>query len=73
MIRFLNLKNQICEGQNDFAFFDTISDEILTFGGMQVFSSLSEFEEAYNEYRGRYPIQRFKVLIPRDFFEATKN
>ena len=73
MIRFLNLKDQICEGQNDFAFFDTISDTILTFDNEQVFSSLAEFEEAYkksytNEAGGTRPLSRFTSLIPSDFF-----
>ncbi len=67
MIRFLNLKDQICEGQNDFAFFDTISDTILTFGNEQVFSSLAEFEEAYEESYmnaegGTRPITRFTFI-----------
>ncbi len=73
MIRFLNLKNQISEGKNDFAFFDTISDTILTFGDENVFSSLQEFEEAYklsymNEEGGTRPLSRFTSLIPDDYF-----
>lgn len=76
MIRFLNLKNQICEGENDFAFFDTVSDTILTFGDEQVFSSLQEFEAAYkesymNEEGGTRQLSRFTKLIPDDFFEVS--
>lgn len=72
MIRFLNLKDQICEGENHFAFFDTISDTILTFGNEQVFSSLDEFEEAYKEsYSDTRPLTRFISLIPDDFFGVS--
>jgi hypothetical protein len=76
MIRFLNLKNQICEGQNDFAFFDTVSDTILTFGDEQVFSSLQDFEENYkqsymNEEGGTCPLSRFTGLIPDDYFGVS--
>ena len=44
MIRFLNLKNQICEGSNHFAFYDTVSDTILSFGQecQEVFSNVAE-------------------------------
>ena len=76
MIRFLNLKNQICEGQNEFAFFDTISDTILTFGDEQIFSSLQEFEDAYkksyiNEENGTRPLSRFTGLIPDNHFGVS--
>jgi hypothetical protein len=76
MIRFLNLKNQICEGQNDFAFFDTVSNTILTFDNEQVFSSLQEFENAYkqsymNKEGGTRPLSRFTGLIPDDFFGVS--
>jgi hypothetical protein len=72
MIRFLNLKNQICEGQNDFAFFDTVSGTICSFGeqGEQVFSSVGEFQYAYGKGQGgtTRPLARFLSLIPKDYF-----
>ncbi len=72
MIRFLNLKNQICEGSNHFAFYDTISDTILSFGqeGQEVFSSVAEFQYAYGkEQEGTTrPLSRFISLIPPDYF-----
>jgi hypothetical protein len=72
MIRFLNLKNQICEGQNDFAFFDTVSGTICSFGeqGEQVFSSVGEFQHAYGKEQGgtTRPLGRFLSLIPKDYF-----
>jgi hypothetical protein len=76
MIRFLNLKNQICEGQNDFAFYDTVSDTICSFGeeSEQVFSDILEFKYAYgkeNEGTTR-PLSRFISLIPDDYFVNEK-
>lgn len=44
MIRFLNLKNQIIEGKNNFAFYDTFTDEIMNFNGEQIFHGLLNFE-----------------------------
>lgn len=77
MIRFLNLKDQICEGQNDFAFYDTVSNTICSFGeqGEQVFSSVAEFKYAYGkEQEGTTrPLSRFVSLIPENYFESNKN
>jgi hypothetical protein len=73
MIIFLNLKNQICKGQNDFAFFDTISNTICSFGEQreQVFSSVRAFQYAYGkEQEGTpRPMSRFVSLIPEGYFE----
>lgn len=74
MIRFLNLKDQITEGESDFAFYDTVSNRILTFDDEQVFSSIDEFEEAYINNYDRIkpsitlPLERFTTLIPKDYF-----
>jgi hypothetical protein len=71
MIRFLNLSNQICEGQKDFAFFDTITNTILNFDDEQVFTTKQEFENAYlyqNNSEDKYAkLQRFTSLIPDGF------
>ena len=76
MIKFLNLKDQICEGQNDFAFYDTVSDAICSFGEQreQVFSSVDEFQYAYGkEQEGTTrPLSRFISLIPESYFENEK-
>lgn len=76
MIRFLNLKDQICEGSNDFAFYDTVSNTICSFGeqGEEVFSSVSEFKYAYGkEQEGTTrPLSRFVSLIPQDYFEKSQ-
>ena len=74
MIRFLNLKNQICEGVNHFAFYDTISDTICSFGeqGEQVFSSIEEFKYEFGgKQKGTTrPLSRFLNLIPNDYFDV---
>lgn len=73
MIRFLNLKDQICEGSNDFAFYDTVSNAICSFGehGEQVFSSIEGFKYDYGkEQEGTTrQLSRFLNLIPNDYFE----
>lgn len=75
MIRFLNLKDQICEGQNDFAFYDTISDTICSFGEQeeQVFSSIIQFEYIYKQQKEGVtkPLDRFLSLIPKDYFQNS--
>lgn len=63
MIRFLNLKNQIEEGWDSFAFYDTISDTILSFGTVEygnidtvsIFSSEDEFIRYYKKDRKNDP------------------
>ena len=73
MIRFLNLKNQICRGENDFAFYDTVSDTICSFGeeGCQVFDSVDDFKYHFckKEESTTRPLSRFLRLIPNNFFD----
>lgn len=74
MIRFLNLKDQIIEGESTFAFYDTVSNEILSFDGNQTFDSLEEFKMCYKNITKDYigiNLQRYTDLIPEDFFNAT--
>jgi len=75
MNRFLNLKNQICQDSADFAFYDTISDTICSFGvdKTQVFASIAEFQYAYGkEQEGTTrPLSRFLGLIPDDYFDEV--
>jgi len=70
MIRFLNLKDQICEDSNDFAFYDTVSNTICSFGeeGKQVFSSINDFKSNFGEENKSTtrPLSRFLSLIPND-------
>jgi len=76
MIRFLDLKDQILEGSCDFAFYDTVTDTICSFGEEQeqVFSSVGEFQYAYGkEQEGTTrPLSRFISLIPNDFFKVNE-
>jgi len=71
MIRFLNLKNQICPDSNDFAFYDTISNTILSFGpcSQQVFDSIEDFKLEYED-GDKYGclLDRFLSLTPDDYF-----
>ena len=73
MIRFLNLKDQICEGSNEFAFYDTVSNTILSFGedGEQIFDCIEYFKDCYGEETKdtTRPLSRFIGLIPDDYFE----
>lgn len=73
MIRFLNLKGQISDDGKDFAFYDTVSDNICFFGknNQEVFESLDEFKEQFNEQVSIYtrPIERFISLIPENYFK----
>jgi len=75
MIRFLNLKDQICEGSNDFAFYDTVSNTICSFGEQaeQVFSSIEGFKYEFgDEQKGTTrPLSRFLGLIPDDYFNEA--
>lgn len=73
MIRFLNLKNQICEDSNDFAFYDTVTNTICSFGEQreQVFSSVENFKYNFGEEQkgDTRPLSRFLKLIPDDYFD----
>lgn len=76
MIKFLNLKDEICKGSNDFAFYDTVSNTILSFGenGEQVFNCIDYFKYCYGEEREgtTRPLSRFISLIPDGYFENSK-
>jgi len=43
VIRFVRIGDQINEGENEFSFFDTVTDAFITFEGSQVFDSLEDF------------------------------
>jgi hypothetical protein len=70
MMRFLNLKNQICEGSNSFAFYDTVTDEIIDFGGEQVFDDVEDFTKACTiDPQKKHILDRCLGLIPDGYFE----
>ncbi len=71
MIRFLDLKNQICEDSNDFAFYDTVNDTIYSFGNNeQVFDSIEDFKDSYKKTQGTITrsLDDFLMVIPKDYF-----
>ena len=75
MIIFLNLKDQIRKGSNNFAFYDTVSNTICSFGehGEQVFSSIECFKYEFGEEQKgtTRPLSRFLGLIPDNYFDAA--
>lgn len=82
MIRFLNLKNQIDEGVNDFAFFDTVYGRICTFDQQDVFDSLEDFTTAFwrswerkmvsRDFIDRQYFERYLSVIPDGFFDLAE-
>ncbi len=71
MIRFINLKGQIyLEDEPCFAFYNTITDEFITLIGNQTWDDWKEFEKDYysSNITHNWDIDRFKSLIPEDFF-----
>ena len=78
MIRFIDIGDQIfIDGETkSFAWFDTITDEFLTFSGSQTWDSWNEFVDDYNFQKGTpeiLPLSRFKRLFPtRRFFKENK-
>jgi hypothetical protein len=83
MIRFLDLTDQITEGEKNFAFFDTVTGSMCSFNGEQVFDSWKDFEEAYfntsfstGDYGSAgvsdlHSLDRLQKLVPEGFFSAS--
>ena len=63
MVRFVNIGDQITDGVNDFAFFDTCVSAFMEFAGEQVFDSLEDFA-LFGSDDTRY--DRCLALIPKD-------
>ena len=68
MKRFINLTNQIIDGEKEFAFYCTVRDEFETFSGAQTWNSIKEFKQ---DYEGD-DLERYLNLIPEDFFKKKK-
>jgi len=67
MIRYLDLTDQINEDEYSFAFFDTVTNKILSFSGQQVFDSIKDFSYCFrNEPDNFYSLDRFLNLIPKN-------
>lgn len=66
MVRFIDLGDQITtDGTEQFAWFDTITDEFMEFNGCQVWESWDEFVidfVAEGEPHKLYPLKRFRRL-----------
>lgn len=73
MIRFIDLGDQILEGQREFAWWDTVSDSFEEFSTNQVWESWKGFEEDYLLDENREMIQdirsleRYKGLFPKEW------
>jgi len=69
MIRFIDLGDQILEGEPQFAWFDTITDRFIELGGTQTWSSWEEFKEDYmgeksvNAIPESWDLERFAMLF----------
>lgn len=66
MIRYINLDNQVTDGEKEFAFFDTVTGNFLEFAGAQTWSDRKDFEDCFRNdpNSGRYRLGRFVSLIP---------
>ena len=68
MIRYVYIGDQITDGSEEFAFYDTVNDKFMEFSGNQVFDTLDMFEE-YGVNEPYY--ERCLRLIPKD--KLSKN
>lgn len=64
MVRFIKLGDQINEGVNEFAFFDTVTDKFITFSDCQTWDCISDF---ISDYKGD-ELERYLGFIPKDEF-----
>ncbi|MDE5525679.1 hypothetical protein [Elizabethkingia meningoseptica] len=63
MIVYIDLKDQIIEGEDRFAFYDTITDSFCSFSGCQSWTNMDEFKMDYDGDE----IDRFLSKIPPGF------
>lgn len=63
MKRFINLTNQINQGEKRFAWYDTVIDKFEIHSGSSTWTHWDEFEE---DYQG-YDLPRYKLLYPISF------
>lgn len=49
MIRHIRLTDQVNDGANDFAFFDTVVGRFIEIGGRHLFADLADLQEAMDE------------------------
>ena len=60
MKRFIDLGEQILEGERCFAFYDTVVDRFEEYYGEQVWTSWADFEENYTGNE----LPRYRQLVP---------
>ena len=70
MVRFINIGDQITldEPDKQFAWFNTIVDRFMDFGGDVVWDTWDNFVESYNvvnPWGPKYPLERFEGLFRR--------
>ena len=61
MIRFISIGNQICDGCDSFAFYNTVTSQFINFNGSESFDDIDEFELFA---KGEHYYERCKGLIP---------
>jgi len=73
MIRYIDIKDQVCEGYPEFAWWDTVIDRFLIFNDSQTWETWEDFEEDFkatgyeDDLTGRvYEFERLKGLYPKD-------
>jgi hypothetical protein len=65
VIRFIYIGDQILEGEQQFAFYDTVVDDFVKFGGEVVFDSRDDFHGALDPLGRDAPLAgRCVALIP---------
>jgi hypothetical protein len=63
MKRFIDLTNQICDGEREFAFYCTVRGVFETFSQAQTWSSVEQFKQDYDSN----DLERYLNLIPDDW------
>lgn len=65
MLRFINLSDQINEGEKEFAFYDTVKESFVTLSGSQTWASVDDFTKDYQDEQGsKHNYARMVRLIP---------
>lgn len=65
MLRFINLSDQINEGEKEFAFYDTVTESFVTLSGSQTWASVEDFTKDYQDEQGsKHNYARMVRLIP---------
>ena len=71
MIRFIDLGDQILEGQRQFAWFNTITDTFENYNGCEAWETWKEFEDDHNAdpepIHSMYHTERYKALFPKEW------